>query len=641
MPSVDSSRVKTTGTGAITYADQNSANSAADAAAADIAPDQVIVRSVQGDNIGDGEGIFAGSNGSDSVMLQFKSLQAGDGINIADDGFTITITNTANSGGGGGGGGGPSDGYHLTLGNAVTEGDGSWSGGAVALTDSTSVSNAVDKINTLLGLLVPAGPTAFPGGSLAVINTVGNNPVLALSAADHANSGISAGSSVTRIVTSSVSSNVFNDVGPGESGTITLLINNASAAAHTLNGTSDNGTYSGLVIADQKAFPVSQPGFWKSIDVSVAGAGVAPGVNKMKLSHSGAGTTNEVVFVRDDMVSTPTISPSSVTESSNGAVAFSSGVPHYGANANLLVGLSFTNLSGETYYGGTDVLTVSGTNGVLADQTFSYANLGINTPVTHQITSATAVTPVIVPVNGTTHGSGLIQGTIKNVNGASGVTSLSSSIVLVKRGAAASNKVDELSIPVAGLGSAPNNNNAIRVNIGATGDEPTGSVTSWDATATLPTYEAAVVAGILSNNQTNYLTGFLPVGPNLSTGRNGAQYATFSFQRSAVSTFKINVTGTYHGVWIKLPGVSDNGTISPNATNGWWDATKSYNGAGVPGNASDPSAGCAVGSVMAGASGAYSITFGPQTSTNSNSNTILVRIRLDAGQSITALSFSN
>lgn len=646
MPSVNSSRITTTGTGAITYATADATNGIVTATGFDPtvqAPALVTVNSVQGDNIGNGVGLFAGSNGTDHIMLQFKSLQAGPGLELDDDGESITITSTANGtgGGGGGGGGGPSDGYHLVLGNAVTEGDGSWTPGAVPLTDTTTVSNAVDQINTLLGMLLPTAPPAFPNGSLAVINTAGNSPMLALGVTDNASSGISAGSAVVRITTSSVSTNVFNDVGPGESGIVSALINNAVAGTKTLTGTADNGSYNGLVIGDQKPFPPAQPGFWKSIDVSVAGAAVLVGVNKIKINHTGAGITNEVTFVRDAMVSTPTISPSSVAPSSLGTVAYSSGAPHFNSNASLLVGLSFTNLSGETYYGGTDVLTISGGNGIIATQTFSHANLGINTPVTHNITTATAITPVIVNVDGTTHGVGTLLGTIKNVNGSSAPTTLSAANILVKRGAAATNKVDELSIPVSGLGSVPNNNNGIRVNIGANGDKPTGAVTSWDTTASLPTFEAAVVGGILSNNQTNYSTGYLPVGPNYSTGRNGSQYATFTFQRSAVSTFKINVTGTYKGVWIKLPGVSDNNTISPNATNGWWDATKSYAGAGVPGNASDPTAGCAAGTPMVGVGGSYSITFGPQTSTNANGNTIIVRIRLDAGQSITALSFSN
>ena len=135
--------------------------------------------------------------------------------------------------------------------------------------------------------------------------------------------------------------------------------------------------------------------------------------------------------------------------------------------------------------------------------------------------------------------------------------------------------------------------------------------------------------------------GYLPSGPNYSTGRSSAQYVTFSFNRNAVSNFKINVIGTYTGCWIKLLGVSDNSNISPHAVNGWWNAGLAYNGAGVPGNISDLTNGCAVGSVMSGTSGTYDVTFGPQTSSNATNNTILVRFRLNSLQSISSLSFSN
>ncbi len=44
---------------------------------------------------------------------------------------------------------------------------------------------------------------------------------------------------------------------------------------------------------------------------------------------------------------------------------------------------------------------------------------------------------------------------------------------------------------------------------------------------------------------------------------------------------------------------------------------------------------------MTGASGTFTAVFGPQSSSNAISNFIYVRFRLNAGQSITALSFSN
>ena len=68
---------------------------------------------------------------------------------------------------------------------------------------------------------------------------------------------------------------------------------------------------------------------------------------------------------------------------------------------------------------------------------------------------------------------------------------------------------------------------------------------------------------------------------------------------------------------------------------------KAYDGAGAPGEAGDTDAGCALGAVMNGASGTFQITFGTLSSTGATGNEILVRIRLNAGQSITGLSFSN
>jgi hypothetical protein len=105
--------------------------------------------------------------------------------------------------------------------------------------------------------------------------------------------------------------------------------------------------------------------------------------------------------------------------------------------------------------------------------------------------------------------------------------------------------------------------------------------------------------------------------------------------------FKINITGTYIGCWIKLPGVTDDAAIAPNALNGWLDASLSYDGSGVPGEAGDTAAGCAVGTVMGGGSGSFTITFGTQTSSNATGNEILVRLKLNANQSVTALTFSN
>ncbi|RYD60109.1 MAG: hypothetical protein EOP83_20225 [Verrucomicrobiaceae bacterium] len=534
------------------------------------------------------------------------------------------------------------DGFGIVLGDVTTKGDGSWSPGAVALTNDVKVSDAVDQLNEVLAKLVPSAPPSFPNGSLSVVNATGNTPVLASGAVPDNSTGTSpftAGNAVTRITATGVSGNTFSNVGPGDQGTLQLLVNGAVAGSKALTGTGDNGSYNGLVISGQADYPVSTPGFWKSINVSTALATVSQGINRFRLNHTSTSATNEVYFVKDNMTAVPAFSASSVAQNALGTVGYSSGVPHYTSGGSLTVGLSFANLSGETYYGGNDPVVISATNGIIAAQTFTYANVGIATPIPRQTTAPVALTPLAVSVNGSNvFAVGNIQAVLKNVNGSSAAANVSALNILAMIGTQ-SGKVYEMNVPVSNLGSLPNNNNAIRVNL-PSGDTPAGATSAFVSSDALALYEAAVVAGVLKNDTTNYSVNYLPAGPDYS-GKSTSQYVTFAFQRSAVSQFSIVVTGSYAGCWVKLPGVSDDAGVSPNATNGWWNMYQPYSGAGVPGRAGDPNAGAAALAVMAGAGGSYKVTFGTQSSTNSTNNVILVRFRLNASQSITALSFSN
>ncbi|AXQ68274.1 hypothetical protein HOT99_gp070 [Caulobacter phage CcrBL10] len=532
----------------------------------------------------------------------------------------------------GGGGGTPfDDSFDIVL----SDGNEDVSQGAIDLT-GLSVGESIVNLDVLLGKLIPPQPAAFPNGTLSISNVAGNDPRLATGFTDNVASGLAAGTSITRITSANVTTFAFNDVGPGNSGTIAALLNGAEAASRILTGT-DEGNYSGLIISDQKDYPSDRPGFWKSIDVSLNLPTVPVGVDKIKLTHSAAGQTNEVVFIRDTLTAVPTVSAGSVVQEVAGSLAYSSSVPHYGTGASLTVGMSYNNLAGETYYGGSDPVTISGSNSIIAAKTLSYGSIGFVTPFARNTTAAQAISAQSIAIDGTNvHTSGVIQGVARNVNGASATVTLSSTIILVKRGTA-TGKIDELSVPVTGMGSTPNGLNALRVGLGA-GDTPAGTPQSWDQTAALATHEAACVAGIMGHNQNNYATGYLPQGPNLSVGRSGAQYVTLSFKRAARSTFRIAITGSYAGCWVKLPGVS---TAQPNAPNGWWNGFQAYDGAGIPGEAGDPNAGCALGAVMNGTSGTFQITFGTESSTNATNNEILVRLKFVAGQTLTALSFTN
>jgi hypothetical protein len=160
-------------------------------------------------------------------------------------------------------------------------------------------------------------------------------------------------------------------------------------------------------------------------------------------------------------------------------------------------------------------------------------------------------------------------------------------------------------------------------------------------TSTLEVYDATIVAAVLKHDQTNYSTGYLPVGPNLSSGRSGAQYFTFRFVRTSVSKFNIKFTGTIAGLWVALPG---SGIDTSSTLNGWLTMSTAYAGAGQPGagTGGNGSNGCALGGVVtlnsAVTNHSKTCTFGTASSSSTATNEIYVRIKLTSGQTVSALS---
>ena len=517
--------------------------------------------------------------------------------------------------------------------------------GAVPLTSSTTVTNAVDAINEILGKLVPTAPANFPGSQTLSIS--GTTTALLASGAvpDNTNGGTlpaTAGNSVSRTTATSVSSNVIGDngttgfVGPGNSGVVSAVVNANTAASVTMNGT--NQTVSPLVISNDTAYPAATPGFWYSFRAALSGASATQGWNRYSIQDSVAGNTNDAYIVCDNLTATPVISAGSVVQGTAGTFAYSSSVPHYGTGGVLTVGYTASNIAGETYSSG-NILTVSGSNGILSSVGYAAGAGGLSNPIARQTTTFTA-SGLSIPVNGSNvFASGQISGAATNPNGTG--TLAFGPTILVQTGSSASGKIYELNVPVTIAANGGPSSNATRITT-ADGDNPSvASVTTtsntWTSSAAIQTWDATVVAGVLKNDVTNYSTGYLPVGPNLS-GQEATQYATFMFQRTAMSKFNIAVTGTYSGMWVNMPGYTSEYTST---ANGWYNMFVSYSGSGQPGdtNGANGSLGCALAGNATGSSGSFTCTFGTLSSTNSASNIVLVRIALTAGQSITALSF--
>ena len=528
---------------------------------------------------------------------------------------------------------------------------GGFKSGAFTISNTDHTKDSINELNFILGKLVPAAPDTFNGLAFSLTGTAGNGRLCQgfTPTNNTGGSAPSAGTQYTRNTDSTITSNYINDVGPGDNGTVTGFVNSGSVGAISLDTNVNNGTNGAIQIADNKDASNSTRNtgitsqFYQVYDVRFLNAASPDGYNKAFFTH-GSATSGEVFWYEDpSTVSAPVISFSGVTAPSSPTLVYSSGIAHYtqaAANTFTYV-LTITNASGDMYTQNTFVTQDGNTGSAFANtgnKSYTDFNGGTNPPV-RNYGVGTGVTTLVsgVPRNihntitsnhfnrydaftpyGSHNNQRITYNTALNIMGTSATT----------------NQVDEDNIQITGtLGTG--SGNATRVNAGATGDNPTPVQTAFNASATPAVYEAIVRGGTLRHDVTNYSTGYLPVGLDLSSGRTGNQYFQVLFTRTTVSEFNIVVTGSYAGCKVCLPENSS-WTTGLSATNGWADMFAAYAGSGVPRN-SDP--GCAQEGVMSGGSGTFKCVFGTESSSNGNGK-ILVRFKLTSGQSITNIKFS-
>jgi hypothetical protein len=175
---------------------------------------------------------------------------------------------------------------------------------------------------------------------------------------------------------------------------------------------------------------------------------------------------------------------------------------------------------------------------------------------------------------------------------------------------------------------------------------------AWSGAETVAGTQEAIVrptatsTGTIQHDITDYSTGYLPVGPDRS-GDTGTQYYTFAFRRTSVANFTITMTGTVSGFFIAAPGTAID---SASTLNGWLDAGVQYAGSGVPGadtgNGGNGSNGCAFTGgdrILDGVSysnQSFTLTLGSENMSNATGNVVLCRIKLNSGDSVTALSIA-
>ncbi len=526
---------------------------------------------------------------------------------------------------------------------------GGFKSGAFTISNADHTKDSINELNFILGKLVPKSPDTFDGLALSLTGTAGVGRLCQgfTPTNNTGGSAPSAGTQYTRNTDSTITSNYITDVGPGDAGTVTGFVNAVGVGTTALSVGDNAGTYGAIQIANNTDASESARNtgitsqFYEVYDVRLINAASPDGYNLAKLTH-GSATTDSVYWYEDpSTVSAPVISFSAVTNPSSPSYSYSSGIPHYtqaSGNAFTYV-LTVTNASGNMYSNNT-FLTSDGQGSAFQNSgSKNYTNFaGGTNPPTQNYGVGTGVTTLITSIPRDLHttitSNHFTRYDVSTPYGSHNNQRISYSTPLNIMGTTARpNQIDEDSITNFG------SNDGIRVNAGSTGDNPTAVHTSWGggSAGSIATYEATVRGGVLRHDATNYSTGYLPVGPNYSSGRNGAQYYQVLLEQQYISSFNIVVTGSYGGCWVCMPDNSAWNT-SLSGKNGWADMFTAYRGAGVPTTA-EP--GCATGTLMSGSSGTFTCTFGTESTSNASSPyRILIRWRLDAGDSITAMSYT-
>jgi len=471
----------------------------------------------------------------------------------------------------------------------------------------------------------------------------------------------------------------------GTNQTITSEINNTgTGGSHTLTtseGGGNNNTYTTLAIAGHQDYDEVVSSYPQRAYL-VASAmqrlnltGYAVGSSAQRIESSDGGNTNFVYVVKDDMTSSPTATIGTVAEGTPGSKRYISGVPYYntGSPSLSITGSTVANFTGQAYKDTTDPVEVDpgsnqeGTSGhVISNLSFTYANVDGSTTmlnggipkVNTGVSSAYTLGTLTVPLLSTQRRSvQQIKMRASNCNGTSSYSTASTNIQLYTNTLLTMD--DEAGIPVSdslGNGSTHTDDGKRITGFGAASDTPsfTGATNyytsnAWSGAVTVAgTQEAICRFGTVQHFTTDLSSGYLPAGPDLATGRSGAQYYTFAFRRTPAANFKFKFSGKLSGVWIAAPGTAID---SASGLSGWIDATSTYAGSGVPGsdtgNGGNGSDGCAftsgdrvtTGSTVSNES--KTLTLGTENMNNSTGNTVLVRIKLVSGDSLTLLEIED
>lgn len=511
--------------------------------------------------------------------------------------------------------------------------DGSYSEGAVKgwTVGVTKKDDALDQLNQMLVKALPEQPTAISDANMGMAGDVRSTDItdnLLIEGNGHTgfkladgvipnNTGktIPAHSEIIALRNTNASS-TLTSVGLGNIGTLTFKINGTVSGTVDLTPADDTGTYGDMNIISDVAFPQGTTGIWQALTVNMAKA-VTDGINEFHIEHSWTGSKS-VTFVNEPAIAAPVISDTSATPAVTN-VEYISGVPHLKEGSSFTYGLTAANCVGRTY----------------SDNFI----LGFGTSIDFSAKLGSAEFPALTLNNGPITATAKQYVLDYTTEAFSGELVFFATNALTRTALGSGTKINFAGTGHSKLRENPGTSaqTAKRVALGS-GDRPTVTAIDWDTDfdsgsagdlGDLELWDAPIVGGTARVDQTNYSVGYHPAGPDFS-GKPTTQYVSFKLQ-SISNRIKLAVIGSYTGLFIKLPGITND---MPNAVNGWWDATKQADHAPLnwPGHA-NASDGCLINAV----NGEIDLTFGNISSASSTENMILVRFVLTGDDEISGI----
>ena len=535
-----------------------------------------------------------------------------------------------------------------------------------------------------------AAPTGLSGKAITFTSgSVGNSPRVASGfLTNSSGTTLSAGATPVRYTTTGSiqtsgtanSSLVYN----GDAGTLVAFVDGSADGSVVLSNANNTGTVGSLVVVTEEDYynynasgssvsagsRIHAPDLYKGFRSRINKSGLTTGAHTYMLSHTTTGNTAPLTFIKDNLTGTPVIATDglSITQNTAGTLAYVSGIPYYTNNAVLnVVGLKISNTAGQTYRYTSSPLYVQNGNNTESDsgsaintqsrtytQVFPSATLASGYPIANTGVGANVACETFqVNVSG---GGRCVEG-IKfystNVNGNGATVNFATTQIQSYNGN--SSGVNETLIPVSDSLGAGHDDDGKRIKVSWTGATPafnnstnyyTGN--AWSGSQTIAgTDEAVTRYGNVVHFTTDLSSGYLPVGPDLNTGRSGIQYFRFAFRRTTMANFTITLSGKVSSFHVAAPATALDNTST---INGWLDASSTYAGAGTPGAntaaGGNGDNGCAytsgdritTGTNHSGAS--FTLTLGDQNATNSFGNQILVSVGIASGDSIQSLSIA-